>query len=110
MHTTQICTLDENVSNYNNNNNNDNNNKFDFSRRASGSNDIDQDLLVFIRETFLNITKARYKESIETDRIGSSATAAKLLLHSIDVANDCIHDKLEDWDCIASSLTSSFFC
>eukprot|EP01038_Epipyxis_sp_PR26KG_P009148 gene9148-12339_t len=80
--------------------------KFDpyMSVRISNSMEIDHDLIVYIRTTFLEIVRARYEESIETGKIGTSATSAKLLLFSIDVAMDDVHRRLNDWDPIVRNL------
>jgi hypothetical protein len=93
------------------------------SMRVSGSTVVDPDLLAYTRETFLNVVRARYQDSIESGKIGSSSASSKMLLHSLDVAMDYIHEKLADWEVIeqklhpnqvlvqiASRMDSFFYC
>src|SRR5574343_288534 len=54
--------------------------------------------------TFLEVVRSRYYSSIHHERIGKGSTAAKLLLHSVDVAFDDIHTHLSDWEAIVRAL------
>lgn len=70
------------------------------------------DLLGFIRSTFLNTLEARYWDSIRTGKLGIHAYSAKLLLYSVDVSHDYIHDdnfSLADWNCIENGLKVNIF-
>ena len=68
------------------------------------SNHISKDLLTYVRITFLDTLKARYWDSIRNGKLGIHAYSAKLLLHTIDVAYDHVHDKLADWDSVEEGL------
>ena len=46
-------------------------------------------------------------DSIHSGKIGSSVMAAKILLYSVEVAQDSVHESLQDWPTVASSLTPS---
>eukprot|EP01034_Spumella_vulgaris_P022714 gene22714-28867_t len=75
--------------------------------RASGTMDIDNDLVAYTRHTFCEVLRARYIESIEMGRIGSSNSAAKLLLYSVDVSMDHVKRSLCDFPSIESFLKPS---
>jgi len=68
---------------------------------------LSQELVVFARTALLDVVKARYMHSIHTGKIGSSVMAAKILLYSVDVAQDHVHESLQDWAMVAASLTPS---
>jgi hypothetical protein len=72
--------------------------------RASGTMDVDSDLVAYTRHTFCEVLRARYIESIEMGRIGSSNSAAKLLLYSVDVSMDHVKRSLSDFPSIESFL------
>lgn len=74
--------------------------------RISGA-DVDDDLLTFLRSTYLDIVRARYIESIKTGKIGSSSTASKLLIYSVDAAIDTVRIGIYDWDVIERNLTTN---
>ena len=67
--------------------------------------EVDQDLVSYTRQALLDVVRARYHDSIHNGKIGSSVMAAKILLYSVDVAQDHIHRQLQDWQCIEASLT-----
>lgn len=69
--------------------------------------ELSQELVVFARSALLDVVKARYMHSIHTGKIGSSVMAAKILLYSVDVAQDHVHESLQDWAMVAGSLTPS---
>lgn len=68
---------------------------------------IDQDLVIFARKALLDVVRARYMECIHTGKIGNSVMASKILLYSVDVANDYVHLALKDWETVQASLTPS---
>jgi len=63
--------------------------------------------VAFARAALLDVVKARYMDSIHSGKIGSSVMAAKILLYSVEVAQDCVHESLQDWPTVAASLTPS---
>ncbi len=63
--------------------------------------------MAFARAALLDVVKARYMDSIHSGKIGSSVMAAKILLYSVEVAQDCVHESLQDWPTVAASLTSN---
>lgn len=66
---------------------------------------LDQDLVTFARQALLDVVKARYMDAIHTGKIGNSVMAAKILLYSVDVAQDHISRSLQDWQTIETALT-----
>lgn len=69
--------------------------------------EISLDLLSYVREIFLDTLRARYWDSIRSGKLGTHAYTAKLLLYSLDVAQDYTHDisvGLQDWNCIVKGL------
>lgn len=72
--------------------------------RASGTMDVDNDLVAYVRHTFLEVVRARYLEDIETGKIGNSNSSAKLLLYSVDVAQDFVRTRLADFESIEHFL------
>lgn len=65
------------------------------------------DLLAFVRATFLDTLKARYWDCIRSGKLGTHAYSAKLLLYSVDVAQDHVNNPnigFADWDCIENGL------
>jgi NhaP-type Na+/H+ or K+/H+ antiporter len=65
---------------------------------------ISKDLQTFIRSTFLEIVRARYRYAIKHDHMGLGSSAAKLLLHSLDLAQDNVELYLSDWDHVLQAL------
>ena len=65
------------------------------------------DVVSFLRSTFLDILRARYMDSVHSGRIGTSSTAAKILLFSVDFAQDSVKDSLADWPCVERSLVAN---
>lgn len=74
------------------------------SMRVSNSMVVDPDLVTYTRETFLNVVRARYEDSVENGKIGTSSASSKLLLHSLDVAMDYTPKRLADWEVIEQML------
>eukprot|EP01035_Chromulina_nebulosa_P018392 gene18392-24093_t len=69
---------------------------------------ISNDILAYVRMTFLDTLRCRYWDSIRTGKLGTHAYSAKLLLYSIDVAYDYINSDpkvgLMDWDVVENGL------
>lgn len=68
---------------------------------------LSEELVAFARAALLDVVRARYMDSIHSGKIGSSVMAAKILLYSVDVAQDSVHESLQDWPTVAASLTPS---
>ena len=68
---------------------------------------LSEELVAFARAALLDVVKARYIDSIHSGKIGSSVMAAKILLYSVEVAQDSVHESLQDWPTVAASLTPS---
>jgi hypothetical protein len=67
--------------------------------------ELDDELVSYARKALLQVVRARYIESIHNGKIGNSVMASKILLYSIDVANDHCSRALVDWECVESSMT-----
>jgi NhaP-type Na+/H+ or K+/H+ antiporter len=78
--------------------------KKSLSCRISGSMMVDKDLIAYTRTTFLSVVRARYYDSLHHGKIGTSSSASKLLLHTVDMALDDVHSHLSDWEAIEETL------